>query len=159
MSAFPISWSSQQLHRKSLLYVMMSSVYFALSSSVQPSVQTGGAGVTWWHNLSLHGCVPESLIQHSWVLKHELVHFTRCLSTNRPVIFLQTVGMRHCSYHCLSFILCHLFQSPGAHGGVVGWGTALQTGRSRVRLPMVSLEFSIDIILPAAFWPWGWLSL
>jgi len=29
----------------------------------------------------------------------------------------------------------------GAHGGAVGWGTALQAGRSRVRLPIVSLEF------------------
>ena len=33
----------------------------------------------------------------------------------------------------------------GAHRG-----TALQAGRSRVRFPMVSLEFFIDIILPAA---------
>jgi len=28
--------------------------------------------------------------------------------------------------------------------------------RSRFRFPMVSLEFFIDIILPAALWPWGW---
>ena len=47
----------------------------------------------------------------------------------------------------------------GARGGAVGWGTALQVGRSRVRFPMVSLDFFIDIILPAALWPWGWLSL
>jgi hypothetical protein len=37
--------------------------------------------------------------------------------------------------------------------------TAPQTGRPRVRLSMVSLEFFIDIILPAALWPWGWHSL
>ena len=35
-------------------------------------------------------------------------------------------------------------------GGAVGWGTALQAGRSCVRFPMVSLEFFIDVILPAA---------
>jgi len=32
-------------------------------------------------------------------------------------------------------------------------------GRSRVRFPMVLLEFFIYIILPAALWPWGWLNL
>jgi hypothetical protein len=29
----------------------------------------------------------------------------------------------------------------GARGGAVGWGTALRAGRSRVRFPMVALEF------------------
>ena len=47
----------------------------------------------------------------------------------------------------------------GARGSAVGWGTALQAGRSRVRFPMVSLEIFIHIILPAALWPWGWLNL
>jgi hypothetical protein len=36
-----------------------------------------------------------------------------------------------------------------ARSGAVVWGTALPVGRSRVRFPMVSLEFFIDIILPA----------
>jgi hypothetical protein len=33
--------------------------------------------------------------------------------------------------------------SSGVRGGAVGWGTALQAGRSRVRFPMVSLDFSL----------------
>ena len=37
--------------------------------------------------------------------------------------------------------------SAGLRGGAVGGGTVLQTGRSRVRFPMVSLEFFFDIIL------------
>ena len=47
----------------------------------------------------------------------------------------------------------------GARDGAVGPGTAIQARRSRVRLTIVTLEFFIDIIIPAALWPWGRFSL
>jgi hypothetical protein len=47
----------------------------------------------------------------------------------------------------------------GARGSAAGWGTMLQVGRSPVRFPMTSLNFSIHLILPASLWPWGRLGL
>jgi hypothetical protein len=43
----------------------------------------------------------------------------------------------------------------GERGKVVGWGTMLEAGRWRVRFPLRSLHFSIDLNLPAALWPLG----
>jgi hypothetical protein len=40
------------------------------------------------------------------------------------------------------------------YGSVVGWGTTLQAGRSRVRFPIRWLDFSIDLIIPAAVRKW-----
>ena len=44
-----------------------------------------------------------------------------------------------------SIIFLYYIWYSGIRGGAVGWGTALQDGRSRVRFPVVSLVFIIDI--------------
>jgi hypothetical protein len=43
----------------------------------------------------------------------------------------------------------------GVRGGAVGCDTALQVGKSWVRIPLGLMEFFIDINFPAALWPWG----
>jgi len=91
------------------------------------------------------------------------IEFTSCLY---DLVLLTEIYVIYLFFHNAIFpanlILLHLIpphNNTGASGGAVGWGTALQAGRSRVRFPVVSLDFFIDIILPAALWPWGWLSL
>jgi hypothetical protein len=64
------------------------------------------------------------------------------LYTINWLVFMTETGCVYCAVRA-EYVL---------RGGAVGWGTALQTGRSRFRFPMVSLEFFIEIILPAALW-------
>jgi hypothetical protein len=56
------------------------------------------------------------------------------------------------------FIYSFYYFSSGARGSVVSWGTMLQAWRSRIRFSMRSLNFSIELIIPVALWPWGSLS-
>ena len=66
----------------------------------------------------------------------------------------------HATIYCgHPYRLCFLTLTNGVCSGAVGWGTVLQAGRSWVWLLTVSFEFFIDIILPAALWPGGQLSL
>jgi hypothetical protein len=71
----------------------------------------------------------------------------------------QVNGGRPTPYTAWPLGLAKIFKHCMYFRGAVGWGTALQTGRPWVRLPMVSLEFFIDLILLAALRPWHLLSL
>jgi hypothetical protein len=41
----------------------------------------------------------------------------------------------------------------GARGSIVGWGVMLQVARSSARFLMTSLDFSVNVILPAQYGP------
>ena len=61
---------------------------------------------------------------------------------------LQTTRLKFNSARFPCKCITHVQFNSGVRGGAVGLGTALQAGRSRIRRPMVSMEFFIDIILP-----------
>ena len=83
-------------------------------------------------------------------LKSYVVSSSKCFIIWQPeddLIQVETCD----SFICTSRLCCLMSRvvvdadiDTGARGGAVGWGTALQAGRSRVRFPMVSLEFFID---------------
>jgi hypothetical protein len=71
----------------------------------------------------------------------------------RKLVALQNISTKYLSVysdppHCPTYLHDTIRK---ARGGADVWSTALQAGRSRVRFPMESLRFFIDLILPAAY--------
>jgi hypothetical protein len=76
-----------------------------------------------------------------------------------PVVQEKGVRQRCTLNLCLFSIFMNGIINCGARDGAVSLGTEVQAGTLRVRFPMVSLEFFIDIIVSFALWPWVQLSL
>ena len=65
-------------------------------------------------------------------------------------------------WHLIQFSLCRHHSRSHCikiRASAVGWGTALQAGRSRVWFPIVSFKISIYLILPAPIFSWVRLSI
>jgi hypothetical protein len=79
-----------------------------------------------------------------------------------PCIFILSVLQPTKAQTFVTIFFLYIVFTPTYFGGTrwrSGWGTVLQTARSRDRFPMASSEFFIDITLPVTLWPWGRLSL
>jgi hypothetical protein len=81
------------------------------------------------------------------------VYFESSREPEGPGIVWGTPASCLCSWCSLLFeniLINFCTLVPGERGSVVGWVTMLQAGRSRFQFPMMSLDFSIDLIFPAA---------
>jgi hypothetical protein len=78
-----------------------------------------------------------------------LVQWTVVAAVSRDLVSLTPLRIKKTYYY---------IGGGGARGSVVGWGTMLQAGRSRDRVPMRWILL-IDLTLPAALWLWCRLRL
>jgi hypothetical protein len=90
---------------------------------------------------------------------HTTPSYSGVLKFNKVCNFLANSVPISFSRRILRQYISSYGRKEGARDGVVGWDTMLQAGSSRFQFPMRSLHFSIDLIIPAALWPWGRLRL
>jgi hypothetical protein len=95
-------------------------------------------------------------------LSRDLDGFIRFWSPKYEKVFLMpsVSGNGWADFIHIQYLILSVIRRWGSRGSVVGcWGTMLQAGRSRARIPIRSLDFLIDQIIPAALWLWCRLSL
>jgi hypothetical protein len=96
----------------------------------------------WPHRNMLHAF--DDVVNVGYVFRHRGQHFTTVVPyCSVPPLNLYRLYQRSSTFFAMSvsFPFSRILAGRGVRGGVVGWGTALQTGRSRVRFPMESQIF------------------
>ena len=104
-----------------------------------------------------------SLSSRSILLLSHLVYSSKWFFPSRFPIKLYTFLSSPIPGTWLSQVILLRYHHPNntrkVRSSAVGWGTALQVGRSRVRFPIGSWRFFVDLILPFGLWVWSRLSL
>jgi len=123
-----------------------------------------------WSNVEKYGratqATDDSIIQRihiAWCISKATHTQSECVTR---IAFIRQQWLRErasmllctCNSYLISVNNINSLSIIWKRSGAVGWGTALQAGRSRVRFPMEPLEFFSDIVLQAALWLWSRLS-
>jgi hypothetical protein len=137
---------------------------------------------------NLSSCVSNYSVQCVWTVKHNIrisvigpsvlvciLIEHKQMHQNVRFIVMSSQTLLHVSVYQRHYQVAHIILTSCLHVGVhysnnnahlrpcsatVHYSQRqLAITTSWVRVPMVSLEFFIDIIIPVTFWPWGWLTL
>ena len=153
MSQWRITWGGWDSLPITNLHVVKASSLSVFNSHL------GGAGTS---EVTFEYPPGRNLLNKHWLLEEPhggLICLTTCPIKHRLMLANQ-VRERHFVSTDEEQKFKNSFNSrPGHAVAQLAEALALQAGRSRVRFPMVSLEFFIDTILQAAIRPWGPVSL